>query len=43
MISASIGACAFTVQARMPLDEILAEADRALYIDKSNRKKNRQK
>lgn len=36
-ISASLGACACPVRGSTALDQILAEADRALYRDKSGR------
>ena len=38
LISASLGASACPVGADLSLDQILAEADRSLYLDKSARK-----
>ena len=38
LISASLGVCACSVSADLSLDQILAEADRSLYLDKSARK-----
>ncbi len=38
LISASLGVCACPVSADLSLDQILAEADRSLYLDKSARK-----
>ena len=38
LISASLGACSCPVREHRPLDQLLAEADRALYADKMRRK-----
>ena len=38
LISASLGACSAPVESGLPLDPILAQADQALYADKSIRK-----
>lgn len=38
LISASLGACSTPVRAHASLDQLLAEADRALYADKLRRK-----
>ena len=40
-ISASLGACSAVINEQLTLDEILAEADRALYADKAKRKNRR--
>ena len=40
-ISASLGACSAVVNGQLSLDEVLAEADRALYDDKGKRKNRR--
>ena len=39
VISASLGACSCKVDERLSLDEVLAEADRALYADKNAHRK----
>ncbi len=41
LISASLGACSCPVSESLSLDALLAEADRALYADKSKRRQNR--
>ena len=40
-ISASLGACSAVVDGELSLDEMLAEADRALYEDKAKHKNRR--
>lgn len=42
VISASMGLCSCTVDENLSLDEVLAEADGALYIDKYQRKQKKQ-
>ena len=41
LISASLGASSCPAEKRMPLDQVLAKADQALYADKSRRKAGR--
>ena len=38
-ISASLGACSCTVRDHLPIDQLLAEADKALYEDKNSRRR----
>ena len=38
-ISASLGACSCAVRNHLPIDQLLAEADKALYEDKNSRRR----
>lgn len=38
-VSASLGACSCTVRNHLPIDQLLAESDKALYADKNSRRR----